>query len=115
MTHVARMGRISSDAVATGSNAVATVSGGNAEAQAVGVGDIASIFNTGSAFDQAIAGSSSVPFSDNNLAEVIGTGSSALAGDGNDWDLAAALGNMLDAHATGANFLLDILTPFFSL
>ncbi len=44
---------------------------------------------------------------------IIGTGSTAVAGSdlttAGNWDLAAVFGDMLDAHATGANFLLDIL------
>jgi hypothetical protein len=92
-----------STAVATGVSDSATAFGGNADAQASGIGDIASIFNTGSALDQASAISG-----DNLLAEIIGTGSTAMAGVGN-WDLAAAFGDMLDANATGGNFLLDIL------
>ena len=92
-----------STATATGVSDSATAFGGNADAQASGIGDIASIFNTGSALDQATAITG-----DNLLAEVFGTGSTAVAGVGN-WDLAGAFGDMLDANATGGNFLLDIL------
>jgi len=92
-----------STAVATGVTNTAIALGGNAEAQASGIGDIASIFNTGSALDQATASGG-----DNLLAEIFGTGSTAVAGLGN-WDLAAAFGDMLDANATGGNFLLDIM------
>jgi hypothetical protein len=92
-----------STAAATGVADSATAFGGNADAQASGIGDIASIFNTGSALDQATAITG-----DNLLAEVFGTGSTAVAGVGN-WDLAAAFGDMLHASATGANFLLDIV------
>jgi len=107
-------------AFANGVNTVATAdgvldsafaSGTNAEANAVnGIGDLASVINTGSAFDEAIAGGISVnAFSDNDFAEIIGTGSTALAGSGGDWDLAAAFGDMLNAIATGGNFLFGIL------
>ena len=92
-----------STATATGAADSATALGGNAEAQASGIGDIAYIFNTGSALDQATAS-----LGDNLLAEIIGTGSTAEAGLGN-WDLAAAFGDMLHAMATGGNFLLDIM------
>jgi len=74
------------------------------------IGDIASVINTGSAFDQAISGgTAAVPFSDNDLALIIDTGSTAMAGSGGDWDFAAVFGDLLHANATGANFLLDIL------
>jgi len=46
-------------------------------------------------------------------AAVVGTGSTALAGSGvttpGDFDLAAALGDMLTATATGGSGLVDIL------
>ena len=89
--------------MATGVDNTATALGGNAEAQASGIGDIASIFNTGSALDQATASGG-----DNLLAEIFGTGSTAMAGFGN-WDFAAAFGDLLHAMATGGNFLFDIL------
>ena len=72
--------------------------------------DIASIINTGSGFDQAISGgTAAVPFSDNDLALIIGTDSTASAGNGGDWDFAGVFGDMLHATANGANFLVDIL------
>jgi hypothetical protein len=87
--------------------------GANSDAQTVGVGDVASVINTGSAFDEAVAGGA-VAFSDNDIATIIGTGSTAFAGSdpttAGDWDLAAAFGGMLHASATGGNFLLDILS-----
>ena len=92
-----------STATATGVANTATALGGNAEAQASGIGDIAAIFNTGSALDQANA-----TLGDNLIAEIIGTGSTATAGDGN-WDFAAAFGDLLHAMATGGNFLFDIM------
>jgi hypothetical protein len=97
------------DATAGGLNSLAFADGANSDAQAIGIGDIASIINTGSGFDQAISGgTAAVPFSDNDLALIIGTDSTALAGNGGSWDLAAAFGDILHAMATGANFLLDI-------
>jgi hypothetical protein len=78
--------------------------GANSDAVANGIGDIATVFNTGSALDQATASGG-----DNVIAEIFGTGSTAVAGGGGDWDLAAAFGDLLHASATGANFLLDIL------
>jgi hypothetical protein len=98
------------DASAGGVQSIAFADGANSDAQALGIGDIASVINTGSAFDQAIAGgSAAVPFSDNDLALIIGTGSTAFSGSGGDWDIAAVFGDMLHASATGGNFLLDIL------
>ena len=93
-----------SDAVASGADTTAIATGGNAEAQANYIGDIAAIFNTGSAFDQAIAGGGA-----NDIAEIFGTGSSAVAGSPGDWDLALVFGDMLHAIASGGNFLFDIL------
>ena len=102
------------DATAGGLHSIAFAYGDNSDAQTLGIGDIASVINTGSAFDQAISGgTAAVPFSDNDIASVIGTGSTAIVGSGpataGDWDLAAVFGDMLHASATGANFLLDIL------
>jgi hypothetical protein len=54
-------------------------------------------------------GTAAVPFSDNDLALIIGTGSTALSGSGGDWDFAGVFGDMLHASATSGNFLLDIL------
>lgn len=102
---------VNTDANADGVLNSAFASGTNAEANAVnGIGDLASIINTGSAPDIATAGGIDVnAFSNNDAAEIIGTGSTAIAGSGGDWDLAAAFGDMLHAIATGSNFLLDIL------
>jgi hypothetical protein len=94
---------VGSTATATGFSDSATALGGDANAQASGIGDLAYIVNTGSALDQATASGG-----DNLIAEIIGTGSTAEAGFGN-WDLAAAIGDMLHAMATGGNFLLDIM------
>ena len=100
---------VGSVATTSGISDTASVSGGNAEADAIGIGDVASIFNTGSAFDQAIAGGG-IPLGSNfDLAEIFGTGSTALAGDNGSFDLAAVFGDMLHAMATGENFLVDIL------
>jgi hypothetical protein len=97
------------DATAGGIQSMAFAYGDNSSAQALGIGDIASIINTGSGFDQAISGgSAAVPFSDNDLALIIGTDSTAMAGNGGSWDLAASFGDLLHAMATGANFLFDI-------
>jgi trimeric autotransporter adhesin len=98
------------DASAGGLQSFAFADGANSDAQALGIGDIASIINTGSGFDQAISGgTAAVPFSDNDLALIIGTDSTAFAGNGGDWDIAAVFGDLLHASATGGNFLLDIL------
>jgi hypothetical protein len=43
---------------------IAFADGANSDAQALGIGDIAAVINTGNAFDQAISGgSAAVPFS----------------------------------------------------
>ena len=98
------------DATAGGSNSLSFADGANSDAQAIGLGDTAFIINTGSGFDQAMSGgTAAAPFSGSDLALIIGTDSTASAGNGGDWDLAGAFGDMLHASATGANFLLDIL------
>jgi hypothetical protein len=99
-----------SDALSTGILDASVSSGANTEANAVGnIGDFASVINTGSAFDEAIAGGG-VPFSSNfDIADIFGTGSTALAGSGGSFDLAAVFADMLDANAAGGNFLIDIL------
>ena len=91
----------------------AFASGGNAEANAVlGWNNLAFVFNTGSAFDQATAGGAGSLFANNDIAEIIGTGSTATAGSdlttAGNFDLAAAFGDLLHAIATGGNFLWDI-------
>ena len=68
------------DATAGGFQSMAFADGANSDAQALGIGDIASIFNTGSGLDQAIAGGTSCPFSDNDLAFIFGTDSTARPG-----------------------------------
>ena len=54
-----------------------------------------------------------------DTAFVLGTGSTALAGATNaaagNHDLAAVFGNVLGAAATGANRLVDIVTPLGTL
>jgi hypothetical protein len=105
------------DAFAIGFADLASVSGDNAEAKAVdGIGDVATVDNTGSAFDQAISGGTSFPdLGYFDIASVIGTGSTADSGINimtnalGNFDLAAAFGDMLHAVATGGNFLTDIL------
>jgi hypothetical protein len=102
------------DATAGGFQSIAFADGANSDAQTAGIGDIASIINTGSGFDQAFSGgTSAIPFSDNDLAMIIGTDSTAIAGSSattaGDWDFAGVFGDMLHANATGANFLFDIL------
>ena len=92
---------------------VTIASGGNAEANAVlGDNNLAFVFNTGSAFDQATAGGAGNLFANNDIAEIIGTGSTATAGSdlttAGNFDLAAAFGDLLHAIATGGNFLWDI-------
>jgi hypothetical protein len=114
----------SSNAFANGVNSTADAnggflnsafaSGGNAEADAVtGNGDSAWVFNTGSAFDQAIAGGTGNLFSSNDTAEIFGTGSTALAGadptTAGGLDLAVVFGDMLHAIATGGSFLLSLM------
>jgi hypothetical protein len=98
------------EASAGGLNSLAFADGANSDAQALGIGDIASIINTGSGVDQAVSGgTAALPFSDNDLAFIIGTDSTAMAGNGGSWDIAGVFGDMLHAMATGSNFLLDIL------
>jgi hypothetical protein len=70
--------------------------------------------NTGSAFDEAVAGGTSTNLlGDNDIATIIGTGSTAFAGSNlttaGNFDLATVFGDMLNAMATGKDFLLDIL------
>jgi hypothetical protein len=102
------------DASAGGLHTIAFADGVNSDATTEGIRDIAAIFNTGSLLDEATSGGNSTfPLAAHDIAVIIGTGSTAVAGSdltgGGNWDLAAVFGDMLDAHATGANFLLDIL------
>jgi hypothetical protein len=97
------------EALTNGISDSATVYGTNAEGQADGIGDIASVVNTGSAFDEAIAGGGAPLTSNLDIAEIFGTGSSALAGEGGSLDFAAVFGDMLNALATVDNFLIAIL------
>jgi hypothetical protein len=102
------------DATAGGFHSIAFADGVDSDAQAIGIRDIAAIFNTGSLLDEATSGGNSTfPLAAHDIALIIGTGSTAVAGSdltgGGNWDLAAVFGDMLDAHATGANFLFDIL------
>ena len=97
------------DATAGGFLSMAFADGANSDAQTIGIGDIASVINTGSGFDQAISGgNAAVPFSAFDLALIIGTDSTATAGLGGDWDFAGVFGDLGQATATGANFVLDI-------
>jgi hypothetical protein len=108
-----------STAVANGNLDSATVFGPNSLAEAhFGNGDLASVVNTGSAPDEAVAGGSidnSVLSVLGNLdvASVLGTDSTAEAGANatapGSFDLAAVSGDMLTATATGSNFLADIV------
>jgi len=101
------------DAVTNGISDTATVFGTNAESQAEGIGDMASVINTGSAFDSALAGGGAPLTSNLDLAEIFGTGSTAVAGEGGSLDFAAAFGDMLNAMATFDNFVIDILPSLF--
>jgi hypothetical protein len=114
----------------------ATVSGDNAEAKAVaGFGEVASVVNTGSQYDEAVAagpglgvygalnyasvdGTGSIAtagdpdgstFGGFDIASVVGDGSTATAGDPGNFDLASVMGDMLSAVASGGNFLTDIV------
>lgn len=105
------------DSIAIGFDDIASVFGTNAEAKAVdGIGDFASAVNTGSTFDQALAGGTSFPDWGNfDFSSVVGTGSTADSGIDlstnvlGNFDFASAMGDMLHAVATGGNFLTDIL------
>lgn len=112
----------SSTAGATGFGSGACVIGPNADAEALGgVGpfnffNFASILNTGSTFDQALAGDTAGAFlspANFDIASIVGTDSTALAGSdlttAGSFDLAGAFGDMLHAMTTGGNFLVDIL------
>jgi hypothetical protein len=113
-----------SNALADGGNTTADANGGflnyafagggNAEASAVlGNSNLAWVFNTGSAFDQAIAGGTGNLFSNNDLATIIGTGDTAFAGadptTAGNLDFAIVLGDMMNVISTGGNFLLGLL------
>lgn len=110
-----------SDAAATGGILDATVANGAGEASAGdGIGDLAWIVNIGSALDKAIAGGASTTVLGNfDIATILGTGSTALAGSdltaAGSFDLAGALGDMLTADATGANFLVDFPIDLLSV
>jgi hypothetical protein len=101
--------------VAEGSLDSATVFGPNSTAFAgEGNGDLASIVNTGSTADAADAGGiNATDLGNNDIASVLGTGSTATAGADlttpGDFDLATVFGDLLNAVATGGNFLVDIL------
>jgi hypothetical protein len=141
--HTSELGGIGSLEVAVGANSDATASGFFNFAFALGAGSDATTlaggvfapvgsFNTAIAVgtnDVAVAGGSiggsntvlgviHVPGS-YDTAIVVGTGSTADAGASDttsgDHDLAAVVGNMLTATATGANRLVDIVTPFGTL
>jgi hypothetical protein len=106
-------------ALAYGDSSIASAIGTNAEANAVGgIGDLASVINTGSAFDEAVAGGTiGGPIGYHDLATIIGTGSTAIAGSdlttAGNFDDAVVFGDMLNAIATGKDFLIDILPSLF--
>jgi hypothetical protein len=115
---VATAGGFGTTAVANGADSSALTNGffdtagaygGNADAEASGIGNFAWIVNTGSAFDQALAGGGAPLSSNFDVAEIFGTGSSAMAGAPGSYDLAAVFGDLLHALASGNNFLVDIL------
>jgi hypothetical protein len=97
------------DAVTSGISDTASAYGTNAASQADGIDDVASVINTGSAFDEAIAGGGAPLTSNFDLAEIFGTGSTAVAGEGGSLDLAAVFGDMLNAMASFNYFVIDIL------
>ena len=84
-----------------------------------GIGDLASVINTGSAFDQAIAGGSGIggPIGYHDLAWIFGTGSTAIAGSdlttAGNFDDAVVFGDLLNAMATGKDFLIELLPSLF--
>jgi hypothetical protein len=105
-------------ALADGDSDIASATGTNAEANALGaIGNLAAVDNTGSAFDQAVAGGTGPLFGYHDIAEIIGTGSTATAGSdltaAGNFDIAAVFGDMLNAIATGKDFLIDILPSLF--
>jgi hypothetical protein len=100
----------------------ATILGSNSDARAeLGNGDLASVVDTGSTGDSSTAGgfltapgpSPDIVLGNNDIASVVGTDSTAIAGSTattpGDFDLAAVLGDMYNAVATGGNYLVDIL------
>jgi hypothetical protein len=114
----------------------ATVTGDDAEAKAVaGFFEVASVVQTGSTYDEAVAagpglgvvgafndayvdgtGSTAnagdpggTAFGGFDFASVVGNDSTATAGDPGNFDLASATGDMLNAVASGGNFVSDIL------
>jgi hypothetical protein len=106
------------EAFAFDGNLLSAVVVGDSTSYAIATGgndDLASVIDTGSSEDVATAGSGDASVLGNNdIASVIGTGSEAESGVGlsstaSNFDLAAAFGDMLDANATGGNFLVDIL------
>jgi PE family len=134
-------GSLGGFAVAVGANSNASATGPFNSAFALGAGSNATtdggfLFVTGS-FDTAIAvgtndvatagafvSTAPLPYpvgspGSFDTAFVLGTGSTALAGATNaaagNHDLAAVFGNVLGAAATGANHLVDIVTPFGTL
>jgi hypothetical protein len=98
-----------------GSFDTAIALGTNSSAEAVrGHGNLATAIDTGSAPDMANAGGSTAGVGGSeDIAFVLGTGSDATAGadatTAGNFDLAAAFGDMLNAIATGGNFLTDVL------
>jgi hypothetical protein len=114
----------------------AAVTGNDAEAKAVaGFFETATVVQTGSSYDEAVAagpglgvfgafndahvdGTGSIAtagdpdgstFGGFDIASVVGDGSTATAGDPGNFDLATVTGDMLNAIASGGNFLSDIM------
>jgi hypothetical protein len=89
------------------------VGGGSALAE-FGNGNDASVVGTSTA--QA-GGTSADLLGNNDIATILGYGSEATAGanlaDPGSFDFASVFGDILDANATGANFLVDILPSLF--
>lgn len=124
----AAAGGVLNAALALGSQVAATASGVFDLAVAEGVNavvkamngffDFAYALGTGSTTDEVYAGGIGGVLGNADTATVIGSGSTATAGSdattSGNFDLAAALGDMLHAHATGGNFLIDI-APFLPL
>ncbi len=101
-----------------GSLDTATVFGDDSLARAqIGSDDLAYVVDTGSMADQARAGGEFNGvldiFGNNDIASVFGTDSTALAGadavNFGNFDLGAVCGDILNAMATGGNFLADIM------
>jgi hypothetical protein len=84
--------------------AIARGAGSTASAGFAGNHDIATAWGTGSTASAGFNGN-------HDRATAWGAGSTAFAGFNGSHDLAAVFGKMLTATATGANHLVDIVTP----